>query len=362
MASETEQSLDQTFEMGSNSELSVSNVSGHIRVRADEESRIVIKSMKRGSGRSRENTQVDIHRDGNKVSVQTRSATAGLINFGRSSSVDYDVVVPRDCTLRVHAVSADVEVSGSRADVGIQTVSGDVVVRDLAGDITVTTITGDIQGDSVSGTLVARTTSGDSHMLKSRLRRFSTNTVSGDFTIQTPLISDEHSQAKSVSGDLVLLVPSDTAATVQLKSVSGSVSCDLPAEVIKSGRRHWQGRINGGGSHVEMHSVSGDLRIRKAASGDVSSQHESGSRHGTDWSPTPPTPLEPLVVPEIDVGSIMQSIHSAIGAEIDSTSPVGTTKERTSETSPTTEILGALERGELSVEEAMTKLEAAGAS
>lgn len=353
MTTETEQTVDQRFSMGPRPELSVSNVSGRISIHATDGSEIVVRANKRGSSRSRGNTQVDVRRDGNKVSVQTRSGAVGLVNFGRSSAVDYDIQVPRECLIRVHGVSSDVDVEGTRADLGVQTVSGDVQVRDVAGDLTMTTVSGDVVAADLSGTLVARTTSGDGRILHSRLRRFSVNSVSGDFTLESPLLADEHCHAKTVSGDLELLVPPDTGATIQLKSVSGSVACELPAEIIKSGRRHWQGRINGGGGHVEMNSVSGDLRIRRAGSKATEERQPRHAEHPdfvrTPSPPRPPSPPEP-----VNWGGSAR--ESAGGLDEEESPPASAPTEGQEQAS---EVLRALERGELTVEEAMARLEEA---
>jgi DUF4097 and DUF4098 domain-containing protein YvlB len=340
--------------MGPGSELSVSNVSGRIDVKANEGSEIIVRYRKSGSSRAQENTQVDVHREGNRVTVQTRSGPVGLINFGRASSVNYDIVMPRDCAVRLHSVSGDVLLHGSRAGAGIQTVSGNAQMRDVTGDITITTVSGDVVASELTGTLVARTTSGDGQFLASRLRRFSINTVSGDFVIDTPLIADEHCNAKTVSGDLELMLPPDGGATIQLKSISGSVSCEIPAEIIKSGRRHWQGRVNGGGGNVEMNSVSGDLKIRR---------NMSQFERQTSWGPKTPEPPRAPRPPEPPRAPVPPKLVSGWPAEQEPDVPTtaAASDAQPSEAQPpqddgTADILRALEKGEISVEEAMERL------
>ena len=363
MGTESQAGQEQRFEMGPRSELSVSNVSGRISVVAQAGSEIVVRHDKRGASRALQNTNVDIRREGNRVTVQTRSVAGGLINFGRASSVNYDITVPTDCTVRLHAVSASISLGGLRADAAIQTVSGDVNATDLAGDISITTVSGKIVASNLSGTLVARTTSGDGSILMSRLRRFSVNSVSGDFSLETPLIVDEHCNAKTVSGDLELRLPPETGATIQLKSISGSVSCELPAEIIKSGRRHWQGRVNGGGGHVEMNSVSGDLTIRRSQGVRMESDSDDvADESRAHWPQEPPSkplvpepPSSPMIPEPATVSSIPEFVHaaeptvpgeSAKDAELFSESPDSTTAT-----------LQALERGEITVDEAMARLE-----
>lgn len=353
--------LEQRFSVGTDAELSVSNVSGAVHVSADEGSEIVVKYRKSGSPRSMESTQVEVRQDGNRVSVQTRSGPAGIINFGRASSVDYEVTVPRDCRVRIHAVNADVEVVGSRSGASIQTVSGTVQISDVAGDIGVTTVSGDVRARDLSGTLLARTTSGDGQFLSSRFRRFSINTVSGDFILETPLISDEHSSAKTVSGDLELLIPPESGATIQLKSISGGVSCEIPAEIIKSGRRHWQGRVNGGGGSVDMNSVSGDLKIR----GWQTSRHgkttyaATGSKDDTGRTPAtpiPPVPPVPPIAPAAHVDPVHAGSNATSEMEQESEQVADSEEIRDDRSEDTAVVLRALENGEMSVEEAMAKL------
>lgn len=255
--------------------------------------------------------------------------------------------MPKDCSVRLNTVGADVKITGTRAEVGVQTVSGDVTLNDIAGDLTATTVSGDIEGGLISGTLVARTTSGDCKLRRSRLRRFSVNSVSGDFSIETPLISGEQCYAKTISGDLSLMVPGDTKATIHLKSVSGSVGCELPAEIVRSGRRHWQGRINGGGAQLEMTSVSGDLSIRRG-DGAVSDRPEPPQPPRT---PTPPR--EPANWREDEPAIAEPVIESEAGVE--NTAPAWSGEEGSKQS--TAEILAALERGELTVDEAMGRLD-----
>lgn len=327
METATENIIEERFPVGPRPQLTVSNVSGQISVRAGADSEIVMRATKHGSMRATENTYIDRGQSGNRVNIQTKSRREherGMFNFGRNlGSVDYDIEVPRSCEVRVKAVSADVRIDGTGAPVGVRTVSGNIVVKDVSGESDITAVSGDVECRDVTGDLTLRTTSGDATVTGGQLRRFNLNTVSGDFTIETPLAVGEHYFAKTVSGDLQLIVPPDTAATVTMRTLSGDVQSELPADIIKMGRRNWQGRINGGGANVEMHSVSGDLRIVQ------------GSAAGT--APARPSqPPAPPPAPEPPAGQ----------------SDAGQTH------GGTMEVLSALERGEISVEEAMSRLDA----
>ena len=318
--------MERSFEVGPGSFLSVSNVSGEIIVRGADTGTIQVHASKRGSGSRAAQTEITFSQEGNRVTVGTKGTAGGLFAFGRNAGrVDYRITVPRDCSLDVHTVSGEADIAEINAAVAVESVSGDVVLRHVHGDLSTTTVSGDVHASDLVGAFIMRTTSGDAAVEESRVRRFQVNTVSGDFHVETTLTVGEHYFAKTVSGDMILRIPPSTAATIQLRTTSGDVLSEMPAEIIRSGRRHWQGRINGGGANVEMHSVSGDLRI------------ERGNGR-PDVSPAPE--------PETVARTSETPAASAAPEEM----PPGDEED-------TTSILRRLEQGEISVEEAMARLD-----
>jgi hypothetical protein len=335
---DTGEEVEREFQVGPGAELSVNNVSGDTRIRAQEGSAIRIRARKSGSSRRLANTQIEFDQVGNRVTVRTRPGQTGRWGIVRNvGSVEYDITVPRGCKVHVHTVSGDVEVRDTGAPLAAETVNGDVTIDDISGDSSITTVNGDVQGTRLEGALAARSTNGDITIRESRLRRFTLNTVSGDFYIETPLTVGEHYFAKTVSGDLQLIIPRDARATIQLKTVSGDMHLEHPAEIIRAGRRHWQGRINGGGANVEMQSVSGDLDV-SAGSG-LRSPMEAAGR------PTPAAPASP-------------GAPATVAAPASPRQPAPVATEAPTGESETSKILGELERGEITVEEAMQRLDA----
>lgn len=322
METVTSDVIQERFDVGGHPELIISSAAGRISIRPGEDGVITMRATKSGSARAKEHTRVEYSHAGNRVNINTRSDSGGLLSITWGTcAVLYDLVVPADCEVRARSTSADVDIAGLRAPIAVQTTSGDVAVNDIGADCSITTVSGDVTGRKISGALTLRTTSGDAAIRQSSLRHFNLNTVSGDFSVETPLTASAQYLAKTVSGDLHVFLPPDTGATVQMKSVSGDVVSELPANVIKSGRRHWQGRIQGGGASLEMTSVSGDLRIGRSQGGIP----EPGSSPTQDRA-TPP------------------------GAEDSAAAPLPP--------SDTTAVLQALERGEITVEEAMARLDA----
>ncbi len=330
---------ERRFEVGPQAELQVSNVSGQISIRGADVTTVAVQAAKRGSRRRIANSRIEIEHVGNRVSVRTRGDQAGRGTVrGNICSVDYEIEVPFACSLALESVSADIVVRQTRADAAMKTVSGEVTIDGVTGNCSLSTVSGDVMATTLDGELQLRTTSGDITIRDSRLQRFNLNSVSGDLTIETPLSTGEYYLAKTVSGDLHIIVPEETGATIQMKSVSGEVSSDLPAEIIKSSRRNWQGRINGGGANVEMNSVSGDLRITT----------------DTDWTAVEPN----LVSRSHDIPQPPVQPRPVIERPVPPAPPQDASPAPTDTSDKTSTILQRLAHGEISVEEAMEQLDA----
>lgn len=300
--------IEEEFAVGDGAELSISNIAGRITVRAGEPGVIRMRATRHGRPGAVENTCIDTAQEHDVVTIRTRKEESGLLHLARGiSEVEYDITVPVGCRVRAGAVSADVDISGTHGLLHLETVSGNARIEDVAGECTITTVSGEVRARGMDGRLTARSTSGDVTLLDSHLAAGNFHTVSGNVRVESPLAAGGHYYANTVSGDLVLVVPGDTGATIQMRTVSGEVHSELPAQVVKSGRRHWQGVVNSGGANVELHSVSGDLRIL-------------GS------SPTPATPERP------EAGISREEVAA---------------------------VLSALEGGEIGVDEAMARIKGA---
>lgn len=356
----TNDAIDQTFSVTTPAELLVNTVSGQVTVRGHDDNTIRVHAVKEGNDAARAATEIDLQQDGNRVSIGTRGGGHGFAgpHMGRgTASVSYDIAVPRNCRVNVRAVSADVLVAGVHNEVQIGTVSGDVQTAELNGSVSVTTVSGDAIARQLRGRLTLHTTSGDARVSDSALDDFNLHSVSGDFSIETPLTHGKYYYARTVSGDLRIAVPNGTGVTLQMRSVSGDVRSDLPnAEIVRSGRRHWQGRINGGGANVEMQSVSGDLWITGGMSAQpVPQRAPSPMAPDQPTPPDMPTPPEPPesptpAEPAAPVSEAESGANNGASTEAENGANNGASAEAAAS------ILSLLEQGEISVEDALARL------
>jgi DUF4097 and DUF4098 domain-containing protein YvlB len=188
------------------------------------------------------------------VEVNVVSANVSVDGVaGRSVQVDsvsgrvrVDAASPR---LRVNAVSGDVEVDGKADDASMETVSGDVQVRGVGGRV---------HGETVSGTIRIQA--------DRPLRDANMSTVSGDLELRGALDKGGRIHIESMSGDVRLRLPGDTSARLQAESFSGTLRSDFGSV---------QKQEHGPGSHLDAHlgGADGDVSV-ETFSGDLSVLHD----------------------------------------------------------------------------------------
>src|SRR5947209_2349522 len=109
MVSMTNDTIEQSFAVGTPAELSVSAVSGRVAIRAGGDGSITVRAEKSGSEHAKAATLIDLRQEGNRVSVHTTQAEGvqnGYANIGKNlASVYYDITVPLGCTIGVKTVS-----------------------------------------------------------------------------------------------------------------------------------------------------------------------------------------------------------------------------------------------------------------
>lgn len=334
--------VERSFSVGPQSSLAIGTMrSGDISITATEEPVIRVRYRSRSSNLNQEDPFVAEQTD-NHVELNVKE---------HRGSTDFRVTVPRDCSILVRGLASDIEVSGISGRLELETASGDVSLEDVAGDITIRSVSGDVSGARLNGPFQVHTTSGDISVSESHLSRFDLHSVSGDFSIETSAPSDARFKVGTTSGDMRLFVPGDTGLSVKLDTSSGDVHSHLPVEIIQASKRHWEGTINGGGARLEMRSTSGDLEIRR-------------SSRLSDMPPSPAPTTEPVSppAPRSDISpeplvTIPEGPPPSIDPEPQIPDVVAVDDTPNLETKSASEILAALERGEISVDEAMRRLD-----
>jgi hypothetical protein len=265
---------ERLFATGDHCELSLVNVRGSVKVVGWDKPEVAVVAVKRlgnymGAQQAFDETTVVMDQQGPVVSLRTRMARGfnpfAWIGLGTTPpEVDYTVQVPITSEVAVRTVSGPVQVTGIQGSVYVRSVNGDLYLQAITGNTMVHSVNGRVSGQELAGNLGARTVDGAISIRGSRLASLSGRTVSGDISLESPLDPRGTYSAKTVSGNLHLFLPTNTSATIQLSSTSGKAQCDLPCTVSESRRGDWRGVLNGGGATVDFHTVSGNLLVGMA--------------------------------------------------------------------------------------------------
>ncbi len=268
-----------THRIGETGVLVIRTVSGSVRVRGvdGDEARVV--------------AHLDIHRDEDPADLLevTRHETelrvearghrqrglAGLLRAGADAHLE--VEMPRGAALRLTGVSADLEVAGVEGPQEYRTVSGDLTISDGGGTIKLSTISGDVRLAGGVVRLEASTTSGDVAVDTEQLAAVQVRSLSGDVHLAGGLATGSHHRIESVSGDLQLMPA--TGLRLQVSGFSSDVDSELPhREESRGGRRVLV--IGDGAAEVSFRTMSGDASVlagrfgtgERAVSADVGRQ------------------------------------------------------------------------------------------
>jgi len=264
MSNET---IEQSFNVGSPANLKLGNISGSVDIQTGQDGIIHIRAIKHAGSGDAERTSIELlQAEDGTVTVNTRY---GENNWGwllghQVCDVEYIVSAPRQCSITVNGVSSDLSISGFDGVFSLKSVSGDMSLDNLSGSLNVETVSGDVSGNRLTGKSHLKSVSGDIYLQDSTLPTVNCNTVSGDVNLHTPLLEGPY-KFHSVSGDVHMLIPATSQFDVDLHSVSGDFTTNFPVCQTSLGTGKITARLGTGGSSITFTSVSGDLQVESSS-------------------------------------------------------------------------------------------------
>lgn len=142
-------------------------------------------------------------------------------------------------TLKIEVVSADMEVTGIKAD--------RLEIHSTSGSLEAELSTGELSAETVSGNV---SVSGD------KTKQVKVNTISGDVSLAFRK-APSNMQLDSVSGDMTVQLPSDTEFTLGVSTVSGNLDSEFA--VVHENNKYICGD---GENNYQINTVSGDIRLK----------------------------------------------------------------------------------------------------
>jgi hypothetical protein len=388
-------------------ELSVHIPSGDITVRATERSDVLIGHDTPGSpGDLNDESELVIEARHNRIEVRAHpragtgwagiagdvdiDAVVGQITrafrrgghwssgrargaVGRHAWSDITIEIPRAITgrIQIHSASSDVRVEGVTGEIALNTMSGDVRAVRTSGDLALQSASGDLIIEGVTGILDAQTASGDVRVTSAQIERFHIQTANGDIFLDALLTGDGPFRTQTASGDVRLMFRrataggEDPAATLAFHTVSGDAHVTPPFR--KTGRRLWQAGAGDSGPRIDITTVSGDLAAGLAPAASSFAPAPTPTSPADDVPPAPPAPPASLIPPAPPASPPQPAplTVSRPDSELDlaaTNARSGGAQSMVQDDAVRLAVLEAVERGEIDVEEALRRLEAADSS
>jgi hypothetical protein len=221
------------------------NVNGDVRVEPGTGDRVEVRATKHWRRGDPDAVKIEAKRarDGESVVVcalwddERECDEDGYAGRGRRNwwgddrndvSVEFTVYVPR----------------GVKVD--MNTTNGGITVRGATAEVVANTTNGSVRAETSGGPVSARTTNGS---IEARMRE---------------LGSARDLEFSTTNGSVIVEVPAALGAEVDMATVNGSVITDFPMTVSgRIDRRRLRATIGDGSRRLRMHTVNGNVELRK---------------------------------------------------------------------------------------------------
>ncbi len=270
--------VNRSIDAASDGHVDVSNISGSVTMHGWSRNSVEVTGT---LGRNVE--ELIVERDGDKVLIKVKVPH----KRGRAIDSDLRINVPKNSSIDVGTVNADITVSDVNGSQGLHTVSGDVETEyyggrltaesvsgdvdvdgnNADGDITATTVSGDVTLVRVSGEVRAEAVSGDIIVDEGSFDRVGLETVNGEIVFEGNLRDDGRLSANSVNGDVDIEFTGSLSARFEIETFNGSIrNCFGPKPERTS--KYAPGlelefKHGGGDGRVSIETLNGDVNICK---------------------------------------------------------------------------------------------------
>ena len=224
--------------------IAIKGINGNVRAEASNGNEVEVTATKKGRRSDPKDVEIRVveHSDGVTICAVYPSADSSHPNTCAPDEGGSMNVRDNDVDVAFHVrVPAGVRFSG-------RTVNGGIETSSLGGDVDAKTVNGSI---SINAAGVARAA-----------------TVNGSITASLGRADwNGPLEFKTVNGAITLDLPSDTNTEVRAETLNGEITTDFQMTVMgRFSRRHLNGTIgSGGGRELNLKTVNGSIRLRRAS-------------------------------------------------------------------------------------------------
>ncbi|HEY1809054.1 MAG TPA: DUF4097 family beta strand repeat-containing protein [Acidobacteriaceae bacterium] len=174
------------------------------------------------------------------------------------------VETPAQLTLEAKTSDGNVTLSGLEGELGLTSGDGDLTADHVAGSLRIHSGDGHVKITDAQGALEARMSDG-TLSVDGLFHSLTLHTSDGrlDVNLREGSKLTEPSSILSSDGSVTVHVPRSFAADLDVHTSDGHVDCTLPLTIehYSSGGHGLQGRLNGGGTPLTIHTSDGNVTL-----------------------------------------------------------------------------------------------------
>jgi Putative adhesin len=227
-----------TYQLAPGGELEVLNTNGRVEIEGTDGSTVDVRAERiakaaTDAGARELLTRITIHEDARPDHVRLETERMSGVMIGASFEVRYYIKAPKGAAIRATESNGQVSIAGIDGRIAARTTNGAVTARDVSGAIEAGTTNGAVNVD-----------------VRSLSNPIKLSTTNGGVTLTLP---------DAAKADLVATVTNGGISVTGLK-----------LETTEQSRRRVEGKINGGGQPIDLHTTNGGVRVRgKSASAEA---------------------------------------------------------------------------------------------
>jgi len=247
--------------------LDLKNFNGDVSVRPGEKPEIQIEARKRVNHSSKEAAAEYARKI--EITVEAKEGTLEVRTVLPEQMADWDYVesfFSLDWLFEGRVKNVNVSyaiLTPRRMDADLKTSNGSVKIGALEGHMVLRTTNGGLTAEGVKGEVEGRTTNGG--ITLTRLEGgCDAVTTKGKVTAEFLAFGGHGCRLRTTNGGIQITLPADARADVEAATTNGRVISDLALAVQgEVSKRRMEGKINGGGPLLNLHTTNGDIRIVK---------------------------------------------------------------------------------------------------
>jgi DUF4097 and DUF4098 domain-containing protein YvlB len=283
--------------------LEVANAAGDVAIGASADGRVHIKADVRSSGFTFVNPQKHIDE---LVANPPIEQKGDIVRIGkeltrlRNITISYTIEVPRETEVSTTVASGSQTIHGVRGpvklvgvtgairvnqidgfaqlttvngsidasemgdDVRATSASGKITLSNVKGDVSINAVSGSSQVTKLGGRVEATTASGSIDVVGAK-SDVKIHAASGHVAVQGDPGATTYWNLNTDSGSVRLSVPQNTNFQLSAEAVSGQIHADIPIMIEEQDKHSLRARMGDGGGRVEIHTVTGEIRLTGAA-------------------------------------------------------------------------------------------------